>query len=336
MLRKALLGLVVTVLALGAVEAGLRAVYRVDALLFEWERPAGLIAVSDAGDVVTRPGMDQAREDGPYRWRIHLDSLGFREDTDVPREKPADKQRILALGDSWIFGYSVDQGATIPDVLEALLPAATGQPVEVVNAGVFGASAFDMLVRYRQLVEVYRPDAVLLGQPHNVRQFGADGGQRDNWYRSVREGPASTMRTYLIVRWWLAPVRAGLYADPPQGAGREPEFADIRLLASDAEDRGIPVYFVEMPNRLADGLEGFPQRGEWRNGLRGTSVMFGGHALDERSCWGFLDEGHPSAAGAWSIAAAMVPVFAHSASQEVTSEPKCSSNPAPGPGKAPR
>lgn len=333
MRRKVLLGLVVMVMVLGVVEGVLRAIYRVDALLFEWERPAGLIAMSDAGDVVTRPGMQQDRQDGPYAWRIRLDSLGFREDADVPRAKPKGVRRILALGDSWIFGYSVDQGSTIPDVLEALLPPVLGEPVEVVNAGVFGSSAFDMLVRYRQLVEAYRPDAILLGQPHNARQFAGDGGQRAQWYRSLREGPASTMRTYLLVRWWLAPLRGTMYAEPPQGVGRAPEFADIRTLVTDADDRGLPVYFIEMPDRLADGLAGFTHRGEWRNGLSGAPVFFGGHVLDERACWGFEDEGHPSAAGAYAIAAAMVPVIAKGASQAVTSEPRCSATPAVGPGK---
>ncbi len=333
MLRKALLGLLLAAGALAVVEGGLRAVYSVDALLFEWERPTGLIATSLTGGVVTRPGMAEARTDGPYPWRVQLNEMGFREDRTIPRAE-AGVYRVLALGDSWMFGFSVDQGKTVPDVLEGLLPAKLGvDRVEVVNAGVFGSSAFDMLARYRQLVETYDFDAVLLGTPHNSARFRELEDQRAAWYRQVRAGPASTLRLYLLVRWWMAPYRAGLYAEPPSGAGREPEFADIRALAVDAGARGMPVWFVEMPNNLPQAQAGFDGVPDWRAALEPAGVLFGGHALGERACWGFYDEGHPSEAGAYAIAARMAEVVASGRTLPVGAEPRCADGPAAGPTK---
>lgn len=334
MLKKALFGFLLAVGVLAGVELALRAVYSVDALLFEWERPSGLIATSMTGEVVTRPGAEESREDGPYKWRVRLNALGLREDREIPRTAEAGTRRYLALGDSWMFGYSVDQGKTIPDVLEALLPAKLGvERVEVVNAGVFGSSAFDMLARYRQLVETHAFDGVLLGQPHNVQRFAEQGAERAKWYRQLRDGPASTMRLYLLVRWWMAPYRSGMYADPPMGAGREPEYADIRTLATDARARGLPVWFVEMPNNLPQARHGFTGSPDWKAGLEGAGVLFGGHALGERACWGFRDEGHASEAGVAAIAARMADVIAGGATIPVGADPKCVDGPAAGPGK---
>lgn len=328
-----MLGLGVTALLFAGIEAGLRARYKPEALLFEWERPTGLIATSDAGNIVTQPNMKATRTDGPYTWRISLNDLGFREDAPVPRSKAPGSLRILAFGDSWMFGFSVDQGATIPDVVELQVSEALGRPVEVINAGVFGSGAFDMLTRYRQMVDVYHPDGILLGQPHNAAHSRSLAASRATWYRSVREGPASTWRTYLLVRRWLAPLRSGMYAEIAQGEGREPEYQDMRTLAQDAHKRGLPVWFIQLPNRLDQALSGFTGSEDWTTELAAEHVLFAGHSLGERACWGFEDIGHPSAAGAFAIATTVSRMIAEKQSIPVGDTPRCVDGPAPGPGK---
>lgn len=54
--------------------------------------------------------------------------------------------RIVALGDSLIAGYGLDQAATFPSKLQAALKA-RGEDVEVVNAAVSGDTASDGLAR---------------------------------------------------------------------------------------------------------------------------------------------------------------------------------------------
>lgn len=334
MLRKALLGFLVTLGTLLAVEGGLHLVFAKEELLFEWERPSGLIATALDGGVVTRPGAATARQDGPYPWNVRLDAMGFREDAPVPEARPRGVYRVLALGDSWVFGYSVDQGKTIPDQLEQLLPAALGVArVEVINAGVFGSSAFDMLARYRQLVEVYEVDAILLGTPHNSGRFKQTLEQRSAWYRTAHEGPASTLRTYLLARRWLAPLRAGMYAEIPDSLRGDAEHADVRLIVSDARGRGMPAWFAEMPNNLEQGMRGFSGLPAWRKTFEGLGVLTAGHALRERACWGFNDLGHPSEAGAAAIAARVAEAVKAGRSIPVGAEPTCASLPEVGPTK---
>lgn len=335
MLRRALLGLLVTVVVLAAVEGVLRSIYSEEALLFEWERPAGMIQSSQMGGITARPDTVQSIKDGPYTWYVRSEKLGFREDAPVPRARPAGTFRVLALGDSWMFGYSIDQGKTIPDRLEALLPEALGvERVEVLNAGVFGSSAFDMLARYRQIVDAFEIDAVLLGTPHNAVRFRQAAAERSAWYQTAQDRPASSMRTYLLVRRWLAPLRSGMYAVSPGGNEAAAQHDDIRLLVRDARDRGLPVWFIEMPDNYA-GASGGRFRGlePWRSSLEPLGVLTGGHALGERVCWGFEDLAHPSEAGAAAIAARMAEVVKAGRSIPVGATPTCAESPGIGPGK---
>jgi lysophospholipase L1-like esterase len=333
--RKALLGLLIATAALVAVEGGLRLALPADRLLFEWERPTGLVALGEDGGIVTGPGMHDARQDGPYTWNIRINERGFREDAEVPTAKPAGVYRVLALGDSWIFGFSADQGHTIPDDLEAILPTRLGvERVEVINAGVFGSCAFDMLARYRQLVDTYEIDGVLLGQPHNSRGQERAADRRATWYRTAREGPASHARLYLLLRRALAPLRTSTYAVPPTGTALDEAIADLHTLAADAHTRGLPVWFAELPSNLPQAMNGFAGDPTWRAALGPDGVLFGGHALGERACWGFTDLGHPSAAGAAVIADALAEVIAtHTSLPAIRTTPRCADGDTVGPTK---
>lgn len=330
MLRKALWGGMAAVAGLAVAEIGLRVLVPRERLLLEWERPNGLISTTEDGGVVTRPGMKEERYDGPYPWRVALDATGFREDTDVTREPAPGVYRILALGDSWMFGFSVDQGHTIPQVLEARLPERMGRPVEVVNAGVFGSCAFDMLAHYRELVDTYAFDGVLLGQPHNGARMDRVASERAAWYRSAARGPAFDLRLYLGLRRILAPLRTPAWAEPLTGDSREAQIADLKVLADDAHKRGKKVWLAELPNDMGQAMAGFTGSPEWRNGL---GLPAGGHALAERACWGFEDLGHPSEAGAEAIATALVEVIATDRTVPVATTPRCSDSAAAGPGK---
>ena len=335
MRTKALLGVLFALVALGVTEAVLRAIYSVDALLFEWERPSGLIATSLDGGIVARPNTRDEQFDGPYKWHSRINDLGFREDAPIPREKAPGTRRLLALGDSWIYGFSVQQGKTIPDVLEALLPAKLGVGrVEVINASVFGSSAFDSARAYHQLATAYDIDGVLIGTPHNTARFREQSAARTAWYARAQDGPASTFRTYLLVRFWLAPLRAGQYARAATGAALDPEIADIRMVARDARARGLPVWFAELPNNYDEAKRGFAGLPAWREALQPEGVFTGGHNLADRACWGFRDLGHPSESGAYAIAARMADVIAAGASIPVGAEPRCGDVPGVGPQKA--
>src|SRR5437899_3035923 len=67
-----------------------------------------------------------------FRTRVRINDKGLR-GRDYPYERVAGRRRILVLGDSFVFGYGVEQEEIFTTVLEGLLPA-----TEVINAGVSG------------------------------------------------------------------------------------------------------------------------------------------------------------------------------------------------------
>lgn len=70
---------------------------------------------------------------------IAINSLGFRDD-EFPVAKPAGEFRVLAIGDSFTYGWGVPGDAAWPQVLERELGQQQRRAVQVVNAG-FAAGA---------------------------------------------------------------------------------------------------------------------------------------------------------------------------------------------------
>lgn len=83
-------------------------------------------------------------------------SRGWR-DAEAPFAKPPGVRRIVALGDSFTFGMSVDYGERFTEVLERIFPR-----TEVVNLGV-NAYGTDQELRMLELEGLrYQPDVVVL------------------------------------------------------------------------------------------------------------------------------------------------------------------------------
>jgi lysophospholipase L1-like esterase len=99
--------------------------------------------------------VDHARA-VPYR----TSSLGLRGGEVGPRVPGV--HRVLALGDSYTFGWAVEEDQSYPRQTEALF-AAAGRSVEVVNAGVPGYNTRQERALLAELLPVVRPDAVALG-----------------------------------------------------------------------------------------------------------------------------------------------------------------------------
>jgi len=92
---------------------------------------------------------------------ISTNSARLRGSREVPVEKTPGRTRILFLGDSFIFGWGVEDDETLPARLEALLKKG-GADVEVLNGAVYG---YDMIhyERWYRRLEHFRPDLVILG-----------------------------------------------------------------------------------------------------------------------------------------------------------------------------
>lgn len=72
-------------------------------------------------------------------------------------------KRVAVLGDSFTFGFKVDQEAAFPQVLERTLRARLGTPdLGVLNAGITTYSPYVEHLLFEGVVAAYRPDLVLL------------------------------------------------------------------------------------------------------------------------------------------------------------------------------
>jgi GDSL-like Lipase/Acylhydrolase family len=92
---------------------------------------------------------------------IYTNDLGFR-DGDVLPDKPPGAFRILALGDSFTWGWAVADGQRFSDILEARLNALGDKDYDVINAGVTGYSTDQELLLLQRNVDRLSPDAVVL------------------------------------------------------------------------------------------------------------------------------------------------------------------------------
>lgn len=323
-IRKLLLGLTVSVAVLAGAELLLRGLVSRDVLVDRWERRDGWVAWEREGPA-PQPNRVDAQFDGPYRWTIRTNEWGLREDETTTRRRPPDTIRVLALGDSWIFGNSVDQGRTICDDLEPMLSEHFAAPVEVLNGGVIGSSGFDMVRQWARLAGELQIDGVLLGRPHNLRRTAAVQGRRSRWYANYSGAPPTELRLYLLLRHLIGPLRAPRYSVPIGSTEVAADTADLVNLTRDARLSGKFVWFVDFPDNAEDHDEDGtrPFTAVMAKALADAGALVMGHALAQRACWGYEDVGHPSEAGDRAIAHAVVDALV-SPPTHLAATPRCS------------
>jgi lysophospholipase L1-like esterase len=96
-------------------------------------------------------------------WRIALNDDGFRSGP-MTREKKPGATRIACIGDSWTFGMNVNQDATYPSRLEAVLKQQEPHiDFDIMNFGVLGYSSFQGLELLKRRVLDLHPDVLLIG-----------------------------------------------------------------------------------------------------------------------------------------------------------------------------
>ncbi len=334
--RRLALGIAVSLGIMAGIELVLRTTVPEADLLFAWEHPDGMIRLL-GDEVYVREAVSHSLSDGPYTWEARTNSLGLREDEDTPAARPEGTQRWLALGDSWVFGTSITQGKTISDQLELLLTEKTGAQVEVLNAGIPGGSAFEMLVRWSDLTTRLDIDGVILGLPHNQHRQQELSETRGRLYSQTGGAPYLNLRSYLVVRRLIAPYTRPRYADGDveTEAMDSSSVQDLKTIVSQAQERGMKAVVIEWPNdmRLAVHTVNPPAR-RWRGLLEPLGAVFAGHALNTRSCWGFKDHGHPSEAGARATAEVISQVIqGDAAPTQLQTKPACEDVPGVGPGK---
>ena len=90
-----------------------------------------------------------------------INSRGIR-GPEYPVEKPAGEHRILALGDSFAEGYTVEFEELFSEQLESRLRRRGHHRTEVINAGTAGYSTDQELLFFEEQGAAYRPDLTIL------------------------------------------------------------------------------------------------------------------------------------------------------------------------------
>lgn len=96
-----------------------------------------------------------------YGVHIKTNSEGWR-DREYSLIPPADKRRVMVLGDSLTLGWGVNHEDAYPRILENLLTQSS-QPTEVINTGVGNYNTIMEVKSYAKKGEKYRPDAIVVG-----------------------------------------------------------------------------------------------------------------------------------------------------------------------------
>lgn len=114
------------------------------------------------------------RDDEPRVTTITIDRRGFR--NGVPAANDGGEKRLIAcLGDSYTFGYGVDDDETWPFQLREALNSAAGSPVfETLNAGINGMNTAQEATYLKERVMRVSPELVLLAFYLNDAAIGAN------------------------------------------------------------------------------------------------------------------------------------------------------------------
>ena len=184
-------------------------------------------------------------------------SRGYR-DRERSIEKAAGVRRVVALGDSFAWGVSVELEDAYPQRLERGLNRLRREAWEVVNLALPGMNTRDHLALLEKEGFAYGPDVVLLGYVLNdAEDAGSAEARRAASFRAPRYPPAllwdhSVLYRFAGTRLWataqnrrrVAGYRS-MYAETAPGwvAGR----SALKTMGALCRERGVPLMVAVFP-----------------------------------------------------------------------------------------
>ncbi len=130
--------------------------------------PEGMI------ELVFPPRAEQTYASCDFEYTAHINSLGLRE-REIPRER-GDSYRIVAIGDSYTYGWGVQQEQTWLRRVENILQE-EGYGVETINMGKPGAGPPFYASLAERAIPILRPDLVIVAllQGNDLGASGPEG-----------------------------------------------------------------------------------------------------------------------------------------------------------------
>jgi len=185
----------------------------------------------------------------------HTNAAGFRSRRDFSREKAPGTFRIFGVGDSVMWGSSVNQEDSFLGVLEPLLEE-TLPGLEVINAGVVGYSTYQERLLFEERVVPYAPDLVLVNLCSN------DYLPTEDPFGNVREVYAGYLRSFDALEPAAAGALESVLASPHAWGSLNRVLRDSRMqrsirevlidrpiveMADVARERGIRLVYLLIP-----------------------------------------------------------------------------------------
>ncbi|NMC64243.1 MAG: SGNH/GDSL hydrolase family protein [SAR324 cluster bacterium] len=178
------------------------------------------------------------------RAKVRTNSFGMR-GPEYPLEKGIDTYRIVLLGDSFAFGWGVEENESFASVLEKNLNHIfMGHPkIEVLNLAVPGYSTFQEVMLFMEKGLCFSPDAVLLYFVEN--DFGLPFFVQDIRESSKTGGLFSALE-FSRLTWNAAHPHAQEQLVQMQGWSPN---TMLNKLAQKTESMGIPFFFAMNPKK---------------------------------------------------------------------------------------
>jgi lysophospholipase L1-like esterase len=147
---------------------------------------------------------------GSFDVRVRCNSQGLRDD-EHSFAKPAGVRRIVCLGDSFLWGWGVENSQMVSTVLARELADARGG-VETINLGVAGYSSVQELARLESDGLAYEPDWTLVLFCGNDLEGNFDDKEADRPLVELRDDDLLHIIQRPVRESWSAPVTRFFHA----------------------------------------------------------------------------------------------------------------------------
>jgi len=226
----------------------------------EWKSPLYELLAGSPREYRLLPGAHAVEvipeAEPPYQWSYRINAWGFR-GREISEAKPPGVRRVVFLGDSYTFGWGVDDPEVFPERISEILTAGQQHRLEGLNLGVPGYNTVQEAECLRSEAGRFGPDLVVLSYVMNDAE-------------PQRTVPADPRILFRESRCWLLAALAERVATALSTARRDtpsdPDYGDylatfdahsrngrasrdaLAAIASWCAGRGIPLLVTILPD----------------------------------------------------------------------------------------
>ncbi len=111
---------------------------------------------------INRPGLNRVFETPEFSVRVRTNSLGMRHRREIPIKKPSGERRIFLIGDSMVFGSTLQRRDSVPARLQRLLNPDGKKTYRVINTSASATGPMHYEQRLRTLAIPYQSDLAVV------------------------------------------------------------------------------------------------------------------------------------------------------------------------------